>query len=199
MLEHVKDTEHFGKIVEKNAEYCVLLFTGAFSDAARRALSEMTEFAEEYPDVPVCAIDVMEVKGLHERHGVTEVPTAVVLKNGKEIDRIEGVESAAFYALRFAGTAPRHIARPTRKKPRRVTVYSGPGCPACGQLKTYLRTHGVHFTEVDISRNQQAAEKLMRKTGYQAVPQTDINGRIVVGFDRNKLAALLGINNTGRA
>ncbi|KPK66433.1 MAG: hypothetical protein AMK73_00040 [Planctomycetes bacterium SM23_32] len=80
---------------------------------------------------------------------------------------------------------------------RSVVVYSGPGCPACGQLKTYLRRHGVAFREVDISRDPHAAEKIARRSGQMAVPQTDINGRLVVGFDRATLDRLLGIQSKG--
>ena len=78
---------------------------------------------------------------------------------------------------------------------RRVIVYSGPGCPACGVLKTYLRRHGVAFREVDISRDPRAAERIARRSGQMAVPQTDINGRLVVGFDQAKLDRLLGIQS----
>jgi hypothetical protein len=35
---------------------------------------------------------------------------------------------------------------------------------------------------------------MVRKSGQKGVPQTDINGQIVVGFDKVKLNALLGIN-----
>ncbi|MCD6364682.1 MAG: NrdH-redoxin [Planctomycetes bacterium] len=86
----------------------------------------------------------------------------------------------------------------TEKKPRRVVVYTGPGCPACGLLKTYLRRHNVGFQEVNVAQDQQAAEKLVRRSGQMAVPQTDINGRLVVGFDQAKLNRLLGIQTEGK-
>jgi glutaredoxin len=46
---------------------------------------------------------------------------------------------------------------------------------------------------VDISQNQDAAEALVRRSGQQGVPQTDINGQIVVGFDQPRLKELLEI------
>jgi glutaredoxin len=46
---------------------------------------------------------------------------------------------------------------------------------------------------VDVSSDQRAAEDLVRRTGQQGVPQTDINGEIVVGFNQPKLKELLGI------
>ncbi len=47
---------------------------------------------------------------------------------------------------------------------------------------------------MDISRDEKAAQNLVRRSGQQGVPQTDINGRIVVGFDQAKLDELLEIN-----
>jgi glutaredoxin-like YruB-family protein len=177
----------------EHSTYLVLFFWGAFSDAANRALRELREFAREYTDVPVCSIDVQQVKGVHKEFGVGSVPTVLVMKNGGEAGRFVGVESAAFYATQLAGMAPTHLARRARKKSLRVTVYTSPGCPPCGLVKAYLREHGISFRSVDISRDERAAREIARRSGQQAVPQIDINGRIVVGFDRGKLASLLGI------
>ena len=37
------------------------------------------------------------------------------------------------------------------------------------------------------------AEEMVRKSGQQGVPQTNINGQVVVGFDKEKINKLLGI------
>ena len=138
------------------------------------------------------------MKSVHKEYGVRRVPTVLAIKNGKVVQFIEGVESAAFYGVRIGGSAPIQFARPKKRKVNRVTVYSGPGCPHCGALKTYLRRNGISFRDVDVSRDQRAAEKLFKRSGHRAVPQTDINGRLVVGFDQNKLNNLLGIQTERR-
>jgi hypothetical protein len=48
---------------------------------------------------------------------------------------------------------------------------------------------------VDISRNPRAAEKIARRSGKMAVPQTDITGSLVVGFNQAQLDGLLGIES----
>jgi glutaredoxin len=60
-------------------------------------------------------------------------------------------------------------------------------------LKAYLRRRGVAFREVDIAEDRHAAQQLVRRSGQMAVPQVDIDGRLVVGFDRAKLDAVLGV------
>ncbi|MFO7871332.1 MAG: thioredoxin family protein [Kiritimatiellia bacterium] len=195
MLVRIQDLNDFKKQERVHRDYLALAFVGSFSEASQRALSELEKFSKDYKDVPVCVVDVTEVKGLHKDYNVSEVPTVLILKNGREINRIEGVESASFYAVRLGGAAPAHLAKPSKKKKLRVTVYTSPGCPPCGMVKSYLRENGISFRAVDVSRDENAAREIMRRSGQQAVPQIDINGRIVVGFDKSKLAPLLGIKS----
>lgn len=195
MLEWVKDREHLREARREHADFLVLAFWAEFSDAAQRALSELEEFSREHEDVPVYVVDVEEVSGLHKEFDVETVPTVLALEDGQVSAFVEGVQSARFYAVHLSGAAPVHAAQGGRGTPRRVVVYSGPGCPACGRLKAYLRQHGVSFREVDISRDPRAAEKIARRSGKMAVPQTDINGRLVVGFNQAQLDGLLGIES----
>jgi glutaredoxin 3 len=83
----------------------------------------------------------------------------------------------------------------TQKKRRpRVVVFSTPSCPHCRTAKRYLQQKGVRFTDVDVSRDQSAARDMQRISGQQGVPVITVGGRPVVGFDRQKLDQLLGLN-----
>jgi len=193
MLTWLKDREQLRTTAAEHSDFFVLVFWGSFSEAAQRALAELTKFSREYKDIPLFVADVQKLKGVHKEYGVESVPAVLVMKKGRQAERFLGVESAAFYATQLAGMAPAHVARPAKKKPLRVTVYTSPGCPPCGLVKTYLRNNGISFRSIDISRDERAAREIVRRSGQQAVPQIDVNGRIVVGFDRGKLANLLGI------
>jgi len=59
--------------------------------------------------------------------------------------------------------------------------------------KRYLRERGIRFRDVDVSRDPAAARDMVRRSGQQGVPVIDINGKIVVGFDRAKINQLLGL------
>lgn len=74
-----------------------------------------------------------------------------------------------------------------------VLVYTTPTCPYCHAAKRYLRERGIPFTEVDVSRNAAAARELLRKSAQMGVPVIDVNGKIVVGFDRTRLNRILGL------
>jgi len=193
MLEWVKDRDHLDAVRDEHGDYFVLAFWGEFSEAAHRALRELKAFAQEHQDVPVFVVDVQKLKGAHREFDVARVPTVLALEKGEVTKSVEGVQSARFYGIHFAGAEPSGAGGSGGSTVRHVVVYSGPGCPACGQLKNYLRQHGVSYRDVDISRDQRAAEEIARRSGRMDVPQTDINGQLVVGFDRAKLDRLLGI------
>lgn len=75
----------------------------------------------------------------------------------------------------------------------RVTVYGTPTCGYCAAVKRYLKEHRIAFRDVDVSRDPHAAAEMKRKSGGTAAPVIDVNGRVIVGFDKRRLNAVLGI------
>ena len=75
-----------------------------------------------------------------------------------------------------------------------VTVYSTPTCPYCHQLKAYLKENNVSFEDKDVATDAEARDEMVQKSGQLGVPVSDIDGEIVVGFDREKVSELLGLN-----
>lgn len=82
---------------------------------------------------------------------------------------------------------------PAASRPHRVLVFTTPTCPWCNRAKTYLRSRGVQFREVDVSRDPAAARDLVRRTGQMGVPVIEIDGRPIVGFDQARIDQLLGL------
>lgn len=74
-----------------------------------------------------------------------------------------------------------------------VKVYSTPTCPWCIRVKQFLNENNVVFENVDVSVNQEAAQEMVQKSGQMGVPVLDINGEIIVGFDKEKIKTALGI------
>ena len=73
----------------------------------------------------------------------------------------------------------------------KITVYSTPGCPYCIRLKDYLKQKGLDFTGIDVSLDQAGLDKMVSISGQMGVPVIDVDGRIVVGFDKEKIEKLL--------
>lgn len=76
---------------------------------------------------------------------------------------------------------------------KKVKVYSTPTCPWCIRTKQFLKENNVLFEDLDVSLNQEAGEEMIQKSGQMGVPVLDIEGEIIVGLDKEKIKAALGI------
>jgi len=74
-----------------------------------------------------------------------------------------------------------------------VIVYSTPNCPWCIRVKQFLKENNVLFLDWDVSVDQLAADEMIKKSAQMGVPVLDIDGQIIVGFDREKIKSALGI------
>lgn len=72
-----------------------------------------------------------------------------------------------------------------------MTIFTGPNCPYCEMAKRFLSQRGVQFRERDVSRDRQAAEEMIRRSGQQGVPVIVAGREVIVGFDRGRLESLL--------
>jgi len=74
-----------------------------------------------------------------------------------------------------------------------VTVYSTPTCSWCQLAKDHLQSHGISFDDIDVSVDMSRAREMVEKSGQYGVPVIDIDGEIIVGFDRGRIDSLLNI------
>lgn len=73
----------------------------------------------------------------------------------------------------------------------KVIVYSADWCAFCHAAKDYLTKIGVQFTEKNVEENQDFAKEAVEKSNQMGIPVLDIDGQIIVGFDRPKIDAAL--------
>lgn len=76
----------------------------------------------------------------------------------------------------------------------KVKVYSTPTCPWCHKTKEFLQENKVEFEDINVAADQKAAQYMFKKSGQMGVPVTEINGEIIVGFDKPKLKKALNLN-----
>ena len=74
-----------------------------------------------------------------------------------------------------------------------VTVYSTPTCSWCQLAKDHLRNHDISFDDIDVSMDMTRAREMVEKSGQYGVPVIDIDGEVIVGFDRGRIDSLLNI------
>lgn len=72
-----------------------------------------------------------------------------------------------------------------------ITIYTATWCAFCHATKMYLDDKNIEYTDRDIEADPEAAKESVSKSGQTGIPVIDINGTIVVGFDRPKIDAAL--------
>lgn len=75
----------------------------------------------------------------------------------------------------------------------KVIIYSTSSCPYCHMVKDYLIDKKVEFVDYNVGEDRMRAEEMVKKSGQMGVPVVDINGEIVVGFNRSEIDRLLGL------
>lgn len=72
-----------------------------------------------------------------------------------------------------------------------VLIYTTQSCAFCHAAKDYLTKHHVEFEEIKVDKVEGGVQKLIDKSGQLGVPVIDIDGKLIVGFDREQLDAEL--------
>jgi glutaredoxin-like YruB-family protein len=72
-----------------------------------------------------------------------------------------------------------------------VTIYTTPTCGYCRVAKDYFRTQHIPFTEYNVASDPRRADEMVRKSHQMGVPVIDVNGRIIVGFNKPEIERAL--------
>ncbi|MBT4870410.1 MAG: NrdH-redoxin [Candidatus Diapherotrites archaeon] len=73
----------------------------------------------------------------------------------------------------------------------KVIVYSTTTCPYCVMVKDWLKGKNVEYEDFNVGTDQEKAKEMMDKSGQMGVPVIDIEGEVIIGFDKPKLEAAL--------
>ena len=76
---------------------------------------------------------------------------------------------------------------------KKIIVYSTKTCPYCRMLKDFLKENNISFEDYDVGSNREKLEEMIKKSGQIGVPVIDIDGEIIVGFDKEEIKRKLGL------
>lgn len=191
-LRNISSHNEMQSVLKEDARNYVLLFKKG-SETSECSYKNIEYVLKDGIDVNVVAADVTKVRDIHVAYGVTSAPTLLIFQGKKFEKTVKGCNDGGYYKSLFESALFSAKAADNDKPRKRVTVYSTPTCSWCTTLKTHLKKNGVRFTDIDVSKDQKAAEAMTSRSGQQGVPQTDIGGEMIVGFDKNRINSLLGI------
>jgi len=75
-----------------------------------------------------------------------------------------------------------------------VTIYSTPSCHFCHMAKDFFKEKNIAFTDYDVAADMDKRKEMVEKSGQMGVPVIVIGNSLIVGFNKPKVAELLGIN-----
>lgn len=191
-IREVKSLEEFKRQLSKEARIFLLIYKKGLG-ASDTAFNNIVRGASGLSDISILTANVNEVMDIHPEYSVTSAPALLEFEKGKVINIIKGAHTSMFYKAVFEKAFYMTKAEKEGKPLKNVIVYSTPTCSWCNTLKSYLRKNGIRFTDIDVSRNESSAKEMVRRSGQQGVPQTLINGEVVIGFDKSKINRLLEI------
>lgn len=191
-MQEVKSLAELQKGV-KGKEKAYLLLHKSGADKSQCAHKNVAQAISSVQGIDVFTADVNHTRDIHPQYGITTVPVLVEFDNGLLINVIKGCHESAYYKALFEDALYTVETKDDETPQKSVTVYSTPTCSWCNTLKAHLRQHRIRFSEIDVSKNEQAAEEMTRRSGQRGVPQTDIGGEMIVGFDKSRINELLSI------
>ncbi len=73
----------------------------------------------------------------------------------------------------------------------KVTIYTTPTCVYCKMSKAFFAENKISYEEKNVLEDEKAREEMVQKSGQLGVPVIDVDGQIIVGFDKEVLTDLL--------
>jgi glutaredoxin-like YruB-family protein len=193
-MKKLKSYKELSKVLQNNDKNFLLLYKSTGSEINNCAFMNISEIAKDSANTNIYSADVSLIKDIHIKYNINSVPVLMEFTDENLTSVYKGCNNIDFYKNIFRGTSAN--AKNTSKsinKPS-VIVYSTPTCSWCNTLKTYLRKNNIIFRDIDVSKNEAEAKAMVQRSGQQGVPQSVINGQVVVGFDQNRINKLLNIN-----
>lgn len=72
-----------------------------------------------------------------------------------------------------------------------IAIYTTKGCPWCKMTKEFFKENNIKYKEIDVDNNKKAVQEMIKKSGQMSVPVIGVNGKIIIGFDEQKLSEAL--------
>ncbi|BFM05182.1 glutathione peroxidase [Halioxenophilus aromaticivorans] len=73
---------------------------------------------------------------------------------------------------------------PEAEQPKRVTLFTKPGCPHCTRAKNALTEKGLKYEEIELGKAGVSFSSLMAVTGAGTTPQVFIDGNLIGTADQ---------------
>lgn len=74
----------------------------------------------------------------------------------------------------------------------KVEIFTSENCGFCHEAKDFFKENNIDYIEHNISEDAEAKKTLIKK-GFRSVPVISIDGKEIMGFDKEQVSSLLGL------
>ena len=75
-----------------------------------------------------------------------------------------------------------------------IKIYSTPTCVYCRMTREFLDQHSIPYTDFNVAQDAERRDEMIQRSGQMGVPVIDVDGQLIIGFDKARLMTLLGLN-----
>ncbi len=75
----------------------------------------------------------------------------------------------------------------------KIIIYSTPSCTYCVLAKEFFKKNNVDYIDYNVAEDVKKREEMIKKSGQMGVPVIDVDGEIIIGFDKPRLIEKLNI------
>ena len=77
-----------------------------------------------------------------------------------------------------------------------VMIYSTPSCVFCRMAKQFFEENKIPYEEKNVAVDIAARDAMITKSGQMGVPVIEANGKIIIGFDQQRLKEALQLDDS---
>lgn len=200
-IHNCKDENAF-KVALKSAalRIAVLHFEADWAPECTHMNNVLVELAKEYIHTVIIRVPAEDLPDVTQSYGVECVPTCVILKELKVIDKVEGADAAQlskvikFHATSFVApvihSTPQNLEDRLKSlinsKPCMLFMKGNPNEPKCGfskQIIQILKENNIQFGHFDILNDNEVRQGLKKFSDWPTYPQVYSNGELIGGLD----------------
>lgn len=74
-----------------------------------------------------------------------------------------------------------------------VLIYTTDTCHFCKLAKEFFKQNSMKYKEINVGEDEKAAKEMIEKSGQMGVPVIDIDGKIIIGFDKGAIKKALDL------
>lgn len=74
-----------------------------------------------------------------------------------------------------------------------IEIYSTPTCHFCHMAKDWLAQKGIPYVDYNVAQDMEKRKEMVEITGQLGVPVIKIGNDVMIGFNPDHMAKLLGL------